>query len=32
VRQNLQVTLALGARVAEFTLPDEAQPAPTFEA
>ena len=31
-RANLQVTLRLAAVVAEFELPDEAEPAPVFEA
>ena len=29
---NLQVTLRMAALVAEFALPDEAEPAPVFEA
>jgi hypothetical protein len=32
VRANLAVTLRLAALVAEFELPDEAEPAPVFEA
>ena len=32
IKANLQVTLRLGALVAEFELPDEAEPAPVFEA
>jgi len=32
VRANLEVTLRLAALVTEFTLPDEAEPAPVFEA
>jgi Protein of unknown function (DUF4089) len=32
VKANLAVTLRLGALVAEFELPDEAEPAPVFEA
>jgi hypothetical protein len=32
IRSNLQVTLRLANMVAEFPLPDEAEPAPTFEA
>jgi hypothetical protein len=32
IRANLQITLRLAAMVAEFELPDEAEPAPTFEA
>jgi hypothetical protein len=32
VKGNLQVTLRLAAVVAEFELPDEAEPAPVFEA
>jgi hypothetical protein len=32
VRANLEVTLRLAALVAEFPLPDEAEPAPVFEA
>jgi hypothetical protein len=32
IRANLQVTLRLAAVVAEFDLPDEAEPAPIFEA
>jgi Protein of unknown function (DUF4089) len=32
VRANLQITLRLAAVVAEFELPDEAEPAPIFEA
>jgi hypothetical protein len=32
VRFNLQVTLDLGAMVAEFPLPDDAEPAPVFRA
>ena len=32
IRANLQVTLRLAATVAEFELPDEAEPAPVFEA
>ena len=32
VRINLQVTLRLGALVTEFALPDEAEPAPVFQA
>lgn len=32
VRANLEVTLALGAIVAEQELPDDAEPAPVFRA
>ena len=32
VRANLEVTLRLAAAVAEFDLPDEAEPAPVFRA
>jgi hypothetical protein len=32
VRTHLQVTLRHGVRVAEFALPDDAEPAPVFEA
>ena len=32
VRANLEVTLRLAALVSEFALPDEAEPAPVFEA
>jgi Protein of unknown function (DUF4089) len=32
IKANLQVTLRLAANVAEFELPDEAEPAPVFEA
>ena len=32
IKANLQVTLRLGKEVAEFTLPDEAEPAFVFEA
>ena len=32
VRANLRVTLDLGAMVAEFPLPDDAEPAPVFRA
>jgi hypothetical protein len=32
IRANLAVTLRLAAMVAEFELPDEAEPAPVFEA
>jgi hypothetical protein len=32
VAANLQVTLRHGAFVAEFALPDDAEPAPVFEA
>ena len=32
VRANLRVSLALGAQVAAFALPDEAEPAPVFVA
>lgn len=32
VKANLQVTLRLAAVVAQFELPDEAEPAPVFEA
>ena len=32
IKANLQVTLRLGNTVAEFALPDEAEPAPVFEA
>ena len=32
VKSNLQVTLRHGAQVAEFALPDEAEPAPVFVA
>ena len=31
VRANLRVTLRLGAMVADFALPDDAEPAPVFE-
>jgi hypothetical protein len=31
VRTHLRVTLAHGARIADFTLPDDAEPAPVFE-
>jgi hypothetical protein len=31
IRANLQVTLRVAAMVAEFELPDEAEPAPVFE-
>jgi hypothetical protein len=31
VKANLEVTLRLGALVAEFELPDEAEPAPVFK-
>ena len=31
IRAHLQVTLRHGALVADFTLPDEAEPAPVFE-
>lgn len=30
IRANLRASLALGARVAAFPLPDEADPAPVF--
>jgi hypothetical protein len=30
IKANLQVTLRVGAMVAEFELPDEAEPAPVF--
>jgi hypothetical protein len=32
IKANLAVTLRMGALVAEFELPDEAEPAPVFEA
>ena len=32
IKANLEVTLRLAAVVAEFPLPDEAEPAPVFEA
>jgi hypothetical protein len=32
IKANLQVTLRLAQMVAEFELPDEAEPAPVFEA
>ena len=32
VKSNLQVTLALAAKVDEFGLPDDAEPAPVFRA
>jgi hypothetical protein len=32
VKQNLKVTLMLGASVQEFPLPDDAEPAPMFQA
>lgn len=32
VRANLEMTLRLAALVTEFALPDEAEPAPVFEA
>jgi Protein of unknown function (DUF4089) len=32
VRANLAVTFRMGALVAEFALPDEAEPAPVFTA
>ena len=32
VRANLAVTFRLAAQVGEFSLPDEAEPAPVFEA
>jgi len=32
IKSNLQVTLRMAALVAEFELPDEAEPAPVFEA
>ena len=32
IKSNLQVTLRVAATVAEFELPDEAEPAPVFEA
>jgi len=32
VRANLELTMRLAALVAEFPLPDEAEPAPVFEA
>jgi hypothetical protein len=32
VRRQLRVTLAHGAKVASFALPDDAEPAPVFEA
>jgi 1-carboxybiuret hydrolase subunit AtzG-like len=32
VKANLQVTLRQGALVAEFALPDDAEPAPIFRA
>ena len=31
IRAHLEVNLRLGARVMEFPLPDEAEPAPIFE-
>ena len=32
VRQNVEVTFRLAAQVDEFPLPDDAEPAPVFEA
>ena len=32
IKANLQVTLRVAAMVADFELPDEAEPAPVFEA
>jgi hypothetical protein len=32
IKANLEVTLRLAQMVAEFELPDEAEPAPVFEA
>ena len=32
IKANLQVTLRLAALVTEFELPDQAEPAPVFEA
>jgi hypothetical protein len=32
IKANLQVTLRMAAMVADFELPDEAEPAPVFEA
>jgi 1-carboxybiuret hydrolase subunit AtzG-like protein len=32
IKANLEVTLRLAASMAEFELPDEAEPAPVFEA
>lgn len=32
VRENLTVTLAFAAAVGEFPLPDDAEPAPVFQA
>ena len=32
IKANLEVALRLAATVAEFELPDEAEPAPVFEA
>ncbi|HEY5830746.1 MAG: DUF4089 domain-containing protein [Hyphomicrobiaceae bacterium] len=32
IKANLQVTLRLASLVADFELPDEAEPAPVFEA
>jgi hypothetical protein len=32
VRRQLQVTLAHGTKLASFALPDDAEPAPVFEA
>ena len=32
IRENLAMNLRLGALVAEFPLPDEAEPAPVFKA
>ena len=32
IKSNLQVSLRLAAHVEEFELPDEAEPAPVFEA
>ena len=32
IKSNLPVTLRVAATVAEFELPDEAEPAPVFEA
>jgi hypothetical protein len=32
VRENLRVSLRMAALVSEFALPDEADPAPVFEA
>jgi len=32
IRENLRVTLMHGARVTQFALPDDAEPAPVYEA